>query len=192
MIDRGVDASFDWEHYEQEFVDGPAYHAQEDALSEVFATLQPDPSTILEVGPGLGRITRMALGMWPLAAYSAADVALAPLAEAERLSGGLVHSYHGPVQADGALGNDTFDLVIAIEVLLHIPPEEVSQAIGNLLSATRKGCYSVTCDWTQSLGDQPIRVQNYRHDYQALFHRAGAQIIESRRIGLQTIYLAQP
>lgn len=172
---------YDWEHPDRDFASHPAYAAQEEALREVFGTF--DPRTILEVGPGTGRITRMALERWPFATYSAADIALAPLAEAHRLTGGLSHEYHGPIEAAGALSDWTFDLVIAVEVLMHVPPREVKRAVRNLVHA---GAYLITCDWTQPLGDRPVRVQNFRHDYTKLY--AGAEIVRAIPTGLQTIY----
>jgi hypothetical protein len=191
----------DWDNYEDEFIPGPAYEHQEEALSEVFASFQPDPASVLEVGPGLGRITKLATGMWPQAEFCLFDLSKAAI---EKTSLALPDvdfvSVTGNIAIAGALALPSlpkrFDLVIAVEVLLHIHPSLVSTAVSNLLTATRVGCYLVTCDWTERLAppnqpERPIRVGNYRHDYPSLFHAAGASIIESRRTGLQTIYLVQ-
>lgn len=189
MTDRGVSTPYDWERYEQDFQDNEDYRAQEAALHLIFAGL-PEPESILEVGPGLGRITRMALKQWPMARYSAADIAQAPLAEAERLSGGLENSFHGPIELIGSLPIQAYQLVLAIEVLLHIPPEAVGQAAKNLLGAVEPGGHLITCDWTRPV-QGPVRVQNYLHDYMQLFHWAGASVIESQRTGYQTIFTVQ-
>lgn len=219
MIESDALVPYDWEHYETEFHPSKAYEDQEVVLQEALAQIQPDPASILEVGPGLGRITRRLLANWPYAEFSAADIALAPLAVAAQLSGGLAWEFHltEGIQAPKALHafyginaqtsnpylpNPTFDLVVAIEVLMHISPTQVNQAVVNLLAAVSKAPGSpsclLTCDWTEALAPlangepRPIRVQNNRHDYRAIFKRYGAEIIVETKVGLQTIFLVRP
>lgn len=214
---------YDWEHYENEFVRNENYELQELSLKALFASLpsagnlpadatpneSAAPTSILEVGPGLGRITRLALAAFPLAAFSAADIAIAPLAEAERLSGGLEDSYLGSISASDFYQSNkyyrtvaggkkpSYDLVIAIEVLMHVPPDELGTADANLYALTKPRGHLIVCDWTEPLptrgdgSDRPVRVQNYRHDYMATLFGQDFELLYEEKIGYQTLRVFQ-
>ena len=57
----------------------------------------------------------------------------------------------------------TYDLVLAVEVLMHVPPWEISTVTFSLLSLTSR--HLVTVDWT---GDGRLSQHNWRHDYSDL------------------------
>lgn len=201
---------FDWDHYEDEFRHNSAYALQEQALEEVFSTIQPDPTTVLEVGPGFGRITKYLVALWPEAKFALFDISEAAIEKTSlaipdidfamavgELQAQQYLPRHFPLiwpdtgRVDEAFG---FDLVVCAEVMLHIPPNEVEFAARNLLAAVKPyGGHLITCDWTEALSpDREIRVQNYRHDYPRLFNYIGAKVIDYRRVGLQTIFVVQP
>lgn len=193
---------------------------------------------ILEVGPGFGRITNLVMDQWPAfrhrapskgdaLPYYALDVTEKGLDVCEeatqrpftrRLVASIADpllvepnrlSFGGPPISPAPIG--TVDLVLAIEVLLHVPPKEVDVAVYNLLAAAAYGAIPsgrpvsrvVTCDWTHHANDRSMTDAadfearanvngNWRHDYPALFLAAGARVISATRVGLQTIYVVQP
>lgn len=198
--DTGASTPYDWDRYEDDFRRTSAYARQEAQLESIFATLPEPPQHVLEVGPGLGRITKMLVDRWPEAAFGLMDLSRLALEktsmavpnrvfeiEVDRIQHTIDFAQAFPLASVGGL----FDLVVAIEVMLHIPPHEVEYAARNLLKAVKPGGHLVTCDWTEEIGRE-VRVQNYRHDYANLFNYIGATTILSERTGLQTIYVVQP
>jgi SAM-dependent methyltransferase len=174
------------------------------------ATLRgPAPIRVLEVGPGFGRITSLVLAVaadldldldLDRLSYSALDVSQAALDLSQATAQGANPAFRfdrtwvadlsdpvGPSQSHQspwlpASPAVAFDLVLAIEVLLHIPPTEVQQttgsgsgsgsgcpvqqaiitegcpvqqAISNLLSAVKPTGTLITCDWTEPLPLRP-------------------------------------
>jgi 2-polyprenyl-3-methyl-5-hydroxy-6-metoxy-1,4-benzoquinol methylase len=110
-------------------------------------------------------------------------------------------AYHvGPLQRPNRrpFPKAQFDLIVAIEVLMHIPPTEVLSAINNLVGSLRPptpttpGGHLITCDWSQHLkASTPIRNQNFCHAYPALFSSAKIPVHIERiqPIGLQTLFV---
>lgn len=208
-----ADKPYDWEHYEREWVPNDNYRRQEDWLTmylgQLVGSAHP-PESILEVGPGLGRITKIALYAFPNAEFSAADIANAPLRVADQLTGGLEDEYLGSISSTGFYQSNkrwrtepggkksTYGLVLAIEVLMHVPPEELGLAIENLLMVTKPGGTLITCDWTEPLPPRsdgspvPIRVMNHRHNYREEFFSRHVIVAQERRIDKQTIFVVKP
>lgn len=194
---------YDWDDYRSDWKPNAAYVEQEDELREMIEDIRPAPKSVLEIGPGFGRITRLVdltLSDHEVD-YRALDVSAVALHDAQL----FVHPSFEfdevivqPIQhPDLGPHLPKADLVIAIEVLMHIPPSQVQQAVDNMLLATKPGGTLITCDWTRNLGRTPIRDRNYRHEYHALFDRAGNKvgrpmIIRSRGVGSQTIYAVTP
>ena len=215
----GVGKPYDWDNYRSDFHSSPAYEQQETQLLKILGTLYskqrsgpaPYPKSILEVGPGFGRITSHLVNLFPKALFALSDLSESAIEETSAAlpqisfacatgplqSMNLRHAFpitldidHQSKEGDRAGG---FDLVVAIEVLLHIPSEEVSAAIYNLLTALAPTGVLITCDWTKALPGVAIRNQNFRHDYHALFAAASPPnaILTEVPTGLQTIYVVQ-
>ena len=134
----------------------PEHQEQEVALIDVLQGL--DYTSALEVGCGDGRIT--ALLRQPLTVLDLEPKRVA--ATAGRTGATGICSSLQDFTTD-----QRWDLVIAVEVLLHVPPQEVEAACYKLLTLANR--YVVTCDWTEPLlrGKQPAP-HNWLHDYQAL------------------------
>lgn len=197
MLAMAVDLPYDWDDYRSDFHSSPAYAAQESALLEILTSLSP-PKSVLEVGPGLGRVTKILTQLWPSKVndhptkFYLSDLSEPAIEQASAACSEVDFTYHiGRLQDARPFPKQTFDLVLAIEVLMHISPSEVGRAISNLLSAVvQPNGILVTCDWTQVLPSTvPIRTQNFCHDYSALFSRLKATILTSTPVGLQTIFL---
>lgn len=215
--DRSADPfkPYNWDRYEDYFPadSSPAYVDQEQALQEVLGQQYPSkdlsPRSILEVGPGLGRITKILVDQWPSAHFSLADISEAAIEKTSTALPSVDFSYAvGPLQTTNLaaklgkvkgrsdLEQDGFDLIVAFEVLMHIPPTDLPAALKNLLAslALTPAGVLLTCDWTEPLPEVApntpplIRADNFRHSYPEAFASAGAQVVASRVTGLQTIF----
>jgi SAM-dependent methyltransferase len=132
-------------------------------LIEELQELNGPISSVLDVGCGQGRLAAFLLDVLPAAKYSGLDLAEAQLKgtlavrpDAEQFYLSRLQDFHP---------HQRWDLVLASEVLLHIPPDEIRLACGRLLDVTGK--YLITVDWSQPLEGE-IAPWNWLHDYDKL------------------------
>jgi trans-aconitate methyltransferase len=155
----------------------PAHEAQAAALMDAVGRKQV--SSILEVGCGFGRIGTLLTEKWPNATYMGIDISPDRIVEAS-----------ANLPADGRVTlaeadlfdfdtDESFDLVVAVEVLMHIPPEQVEDAVERLQLWSHRHIYTV--DWDTPIAKTPAP-HNFLHDYEAL----GFEKVAST--GLQGIY----
>lgn len=154
----------------------PTHRRQEHRLERLLGSLDFD--TALELGAGNGRITRL------LAGHPTTVVDIAPdRVEALRSRLGVEGTAS---RIQDFAPSRTWDLVIAVEVLMHIPPSDIEAVCNQLRSLANR--YIVTCDWSTPLpkGRTPA-AHNWLHDYASLLRPT-----RTIRIGRQSIYLAVP
>lgn len=167
--------------YIDEFPGGPAYEAQELALVAVLDKLdgrapgqsrpQLDFSTILEVGCGFGRITRLVYDAFRPRAYLATDVSQDALNNAREYCQGRPTIDFRLRDLDAFGATPQYDLVLAAEVLMHRTP---AQIVGDCEMLTHHAAkYVVNVDWYEPSfkGEAP---GCYQHDYAALFASYGS------------------
>jgi SAM-dependent methyltransferase len=126
---------------------------------------------ILEIGCGFGRITKLLAQTWPEAEITAVDLSPEQLANARRYCGDnprLRFEQYDFYSVQALPGID-FDMVIAIEVFLHHPPEVVIGLLKKLAAAAR---YSVNIDWSEDW-PWPTPEHVWVHDYAKLYSEAG-------------------
>jgi len=152
------------EEYEASF-NAPAYVEQERTLAAFLAGL--DFASVLDVGCGFGRVGRLVA---PMGAYPYSGIDLSPtLLESAR---GLVPD--GQFVETSLADFDDFgrrwDLVVAVEFLMHVPPEQI---VGTVRKLTRLSSrHVVTLDWAVPV-NRRISAHNFLHDYPALLGDAG-------------------
>ena len=149
----------------------PAHREQEAAIQRVLDDLPYESA--LEVGCGNGRITNIL--RQPVTVM---DISERVYATAERTGATPIHSSLQDFTTD-----ERWDLVIAVEVLMHIPPSDIEAACDKLRSMAKR--WVVTCDWTQPLG-KPTGEHNWLHDYRALL-RPTREV----PVGRQTIFITE-
>jgi SAM-dependent methyltransferase len=139
--------------------------------------------SVLDVGCGQGRLAAWLWEELPFAKYTGMDLGQAQLDGTFKIrpDGDFLLSRLQDFQPDRK-----WDLVIASEVLLHIPPADIETACNNLKAVT--GQYLITVDWTQPLGQLPIAEWNWLHDYESLLQpdveiQSGLQSIFLKRMG---------
>lgn len=157
----------------------PEHVAQEAILLDLLHGLDFDSA--LEVGCGLGRITSILAGM--AEDITAIDIGSDQVAVTRRRVPDAIvtQSSIQDFEADRK-----WDLVLASEVLMHIPPAEIQSVCDKLKSMARK--WIVTIDWTAPLGDEPIAEENWLHDYPELF----GSVEQAIPTNLQTVFLIRP
>ena len=165
------------------------FRRQEIALVGFLKKLKFD--SVLEFGCGFGRVTRLICDEFATKAYEAFDLSEEQLASARLAC--------PDVKFDMATLQDyqpaeTPDLVIGVEVLLHVPPDEIEQMLARLASWTGK--YLVHIDqWPPQEGEAYKLMAtksghwsgnrcafSYYHNY-PLLHAMGLRRVEVVPIG---------
>ena len=140
------------------------YHKQQEvALGKTLHDICFDFNSVLEFGAGWGRITRLINKYYNLAYYTAVDISK------ERL-----YQINGVNTVVGDILNDNHlmkhDLVLAVELLLHIPPDKVKKAIDNMKSLANK--YVISIDYYPNDKTKKLMNHNFIHDYPELYGNA--------------------
>lgn len=154
----------------------PEHADQEVKLLEALQGLKP--KSILEIGVGFGRVGKLLCEEWPDARYTGVDISPARIAEARE----ILPSHAKLVEADFLDWDgpgEWCDLVIAVEVLMHVRPSDLGYAV-EMLRLWSRWCV-VTVDWTEPI-DGPVAPWNFLHNYAAY----GAEIVAT--VGKQSIH----
>lgn len=166
------------ETYAADF-DVAKYLDQEAVLRNVLAGL--DYASVLDVGCGFGRFAEWFEGRH----YTGIDLSPSMVRTAMRLH--PERTFAVAALDDWQPGAYvTYDLVLASEVLMHIPPADLGAAVMKLRGLAER--HLVTVDWTEPI-ERPAMAHNWLHDYAAL-EAPGWQVTRTR-VGLQTIHHAE-
>ena len=156
-----------------------AYRAQERHLGRVLQGL--DFENFLDVGCGFGRVARL---IGERATGFGLDLSLDQLRRAKGFAGG-----HGWARGDAEslpFRDAVFDLVLATEVLMHVPPENVRSALGEMVRVARR--HVVNLDWYAP--NTEMTELNWSHDYAAAYALLDVPVQMQRIRGVpQAIFL---
>jgi SAM-dependent methyltransferase len=164
---------------------GPGAHTKEHKETEkqlrgILRDLGPIGS-VLDVGCGRGRLASVLGKVLPDAAYTGIDVGMEQAqATLQVRPDGETHA----VALQDFYPGKTYDLVLASEVLLHIPPEEIEHSVDRLFKLSAK--WIITVDWTEPIPGVEPAYWNWIHDYKGLY---GDAIVRSQVVHNQTIYV---
>lgn len=156
----------------------PEHIATEAILRELLWEIRPIRS-VIDVGCGRGRLAAVLRQELPHAAYTGMDLGEAQLEGTKlvRPDGTFILS-----QLQDHVPERQYDLAIASEVLLHIPPADIQKACDNLKALAGK--WLITVDWTKRL-TVPTAEWNWLYDYPSLLGEPFKQIPS----GNQTVFL---
>jgi len=152
---------------------------------------RPIELSVLEVGCGFGRITRLLLESFgkSIVKYVAVDMSSDQIRNAKQyvedlhLEGGggtivdendgkkaerlefIVSDIQSLNTADAA--NHRYDLVLACEVLLHVLPSEIQQVVHHLTDLSNK--HVINVDWYEDEVPKKIAPHNFIHRYEQIY-----------------------
>ena len=158
----------------------PEHERQEAALLAVLRPLWW--RSVLEVGVGGGRITDLLHRMRPKSVYTGIDIGRVQLDRAKKVwpEGGFMLTAIEDFDYD----DRRWDLVITSEVLMHVKPDRIEDAIANVLAAARR--HVVIVEWDPLPGelDNPVAPFNFPHDYRKLL----GSVTDETRTDRQVIF----
>jgi trans-aconitate methyltransferase len=132
-------------------------------------------STVLEVGCGFGRITKLLLSNFPhIMEYLAIDLSPDQIENAKELIKPAIET-KGQVPNLTFLVSDIqsfqlqkkFDLVMASEVLMHILPSEIEEVMRKVVSMSNQ--HIVNIDWYEEQTPGKAAPHNFIHQYEKLY-----------------------
>ncbi|PWU78942.1 MAG: hypothetical protein DLM72_19860 [Candidatus Nitrosopolaris wilkensis] len=141
-------------------------------------------STVLELGCGFGRITKLLLSNFPnIMEYLAIDLSPDQIENAKEWS----KPAKGQVQNLTFLVSDIqsfqiqkkYDLVLASEVLMHILPSEIEEVMRKVVSMSNQ--HIVNIDWYEQQPPSKAAPHNFIHQYEILY-RNMPEVLNVHRI----------
>lgn len=138
--------------------------------------------SILEVGCGFGRITKLLLELPGVKRIVATDISEDQIKAARQ----AIDDPRVEFRCISVLDLDyarEFDLLIASEVLMHIPPANIVQAIQNMEAASKRHVMNI--DWYAP--NEPLEAGGYcwQHDYSAMYSHE----TRTRKLNRQAIWI---
>jgi SAM-dependent methyltransferase len=161
-------------------VKSPEHERQEEALIKVLKPLYW--RSVLEIGVGGGRITDLLRQMRPKSQYTGIDLGKVQLDAGRKVW--PEGEFELSAIEDFEPGDRQWDLVIASEVLMHVKPDRIADAVANVLRSTRRHVVIVEWDAAPEELERPIAPWNFPHDYRALL----GEIESETRTDRQTIF----
>lgn len=128
-------------------------------------------STVLEVGCGFGRITKLLVSNFPkINEYLAFDLSSHQIENArinikDTPNNEIVQFAVSDIQSFNS--NKKYDLVIASEVLMHVLPSEIETVIQKLVSLSNK--YICNIDWFEDKIPKRAESFNFIHPYEKIY-----------------------
>jgi len=147
-------------------------------------SLPDDIESVLEVGCGFGRITKILLENPDIERIVATDISPDQIDAAKE----QIADDRAEFQAMSVLDlncHKEFDLVIASEVLMHIPPHQIQDVMDRMERASKR--YVMNVDWHAP--SEPIEAGGYcwQHDYCSLYSNAEL----TKRLHRQGIFIGR-
>jgi SAM-dependent methyltransferase len=156
--------------YRQEFRYNKKFKLQEQKIVE-YLKKNTFFSTVLEVGCGFGRITKIILSNFPeITEYIAVDLSPHQIENARNYimgsdKSGVVRFIVSDIQSLEM--NSKYDLVIAPEVLLHILPSEIKGVLVKMVGWSKKNVVNI--DWYEDAVPRKAAPHNFIHEYEKLY-----------------------
>lgn len=155
-------------YYQAQYKHDSKKQIQEEALLSSLKSLSF--SSVLEIGCGFGRITKLLISNFPTVDYTAVDLSPDQIKNAKKYTDSKnVQFLVCDIQSFNS--EKKYDLVIACEVLLHIKPEEIGDVIKKLLTLSNR--YLVHVDWYENNPPSKVASHNFMHNYPQIYQELG-------------------
>jgi SAM-dependent methyltransferase len=169
--------------YKEQFRYNKNFELQEQMLIDYLKKIVSlsSSSTVLEVGCGFGRITKLLLLNFPnIKEYLAVDLSPHQVENARA----YVVRPDEIVKKEGKTNtvdlkfivsniqslqvDKKYDLVIASEVLLHILPSEINEVVTKLVNMSNKNVVNI--DWYEEQTPKKVAPHNFIHNYEEIYN----------------------
>ena len=151
--------------YEKEFVYSKNFHEQEKILLDVLKRLSFD--SVLECGCGFGRITKLILKNFSISEYHAFDLSSHQINNAQKNCQNFDNVHFDISTIQDFETDKKFDLVLSVEVLLHILPKDINQIITKMVNLSKRDV--INLDWYEKIIPKKIDPHNFIHQYRKLY-----------------------
>jgi len=174
--------------YREEFRPNEKSALQEKILLHylINISLSSSFSTVLELGCGFGRITKLLLSNFPdIQEYTAIDLSSDQIENAKEFVRSVIETKeHNPltfiVSDIQSFQNDKkYDLVISAEVLLHILPSEIERVMNKIVNMSNE--HVINIDWYQRKAPRNVAPHNFIHQYEKIY-RSMPAVLDVYRI----------
>jgi SAM-dependent methyltransferase len=164
-------------NYKQEFRYNKNFELQErillDYLINIPSSFSP-LSTVLEVGCGFGRITKLLLSNFPnIQEYTAIDLSPDQIENAkEFVKPAIDTKKNNPLtfmvsDIQSFQNEKKYDLVISSEVLMHILPSEIEQVMNRIVDMSNE--HIINIDWYEGKTPWNAAPHNFIHQYEKIY-----------------------
>jgi ubiquinone/menaquinone biosynthesis C-methylase UbiE len=167
--------------YQKNFVYDRSKRLQEELLIKYLTdnifTSDESVKSVLELGCGFGRITKLLLTNFPsIKEYLAVDLSPHQLENAKKYVGSTDNNdkitfFQSDIQTLNT-NNKKYDLVIMSEVLLHVTPSEIESIIKKIISLSNK--HIVNIDWYEDNLPPDYKKRatyNFIHQYESIYKK---------------------
>lgn len=131
-----------------------------------------DPATILEVGSGWGRITKLIQVLELADRYTACDFTEHQRQQCQRHTGILPDPWDG---VKLPYDDNAFDLVLSFDVLLHVPPVGVVDFVAEHARVARRWLFVASMD---ARSGREVAAHSFVHDNELLFSLAHLSVFD--------------
>ncbi len=163
--------------YKQNFRYNKDFILQEELLvsylSDNIFTASDSIQSVLELGCGYGRITKLLLTKFPkmIKEYLAVDLSPHQIENAKKYVGSTDNKITFSVSDIQSLDtNKKYDLVILSEVLLHVLPSDIDSVIKKVISLSNK--HIINIDWYEDKLPKDYKIRatyNFIHQYEVIY-----------------------
>lgn len=167
-------------------LDHPIHKLHFNSIKSILNDKTEAIESVLEVGCGYGRITRMLLEYLPhIKRYDAVDISPTRIAAARNYIPYFKYEeYLNLSQVDFEYTDfdaiNGYDLVISVECLMHQLPSKIEKWIRKMISYSRY--YVMNLDWYEEGYRGKIAPWNFIHDYNKIYMDAGIYTLEKRQV----------
>ncbi|MGE5633797.1 MAG: class I SAM-dependent methyltransferase [Deltaproteobacteria bacterium] len=165
---------------------------QEEFLIDYLNGITGSFNSVLELGCGFGRITKLLLTNYNnITEYLAVDISPHQIENAKIYLSSVKLPTTNEVKLDFMvsdiqslnLDNKKYDLVILSEVLLHILPTEIDSIIKKLVTLSKKNIINI--DWYEDNPPMKHAPHNFIHQYETIYKKYSEPSTTIRRIPIK-------
>jgi 2-polyprenyl-3-methyl-5-hydroxy-6-metoxy-1,4-benzoquinol methylase len=163
--------------YKKNFKYDDSKRLQEEFLIEYLNGINDSFKSVLELGCGFGRITKLLLTKYNnINEYLAVDLSQDQIENAKKYVSSSLKKPNNQLKLDFMVSDiqslnldKKYDLVILSEVLLHILPTEIDSIIKKLLTLSNK--HIINIDWYEETPPTKQASHNFIHQYETIYKR---------------------